>query len=191
MNTLKLSLAAIAAAPLLLTVLPERAEAANRVYQSSICFTEMDYAGDYVFQSNGIANNSNSFGARSRRIYCPLITDDSVNGSGQAVQTPASLNGVFIDGFDGNNDPNDGVGAVRVQACRVPFTGALPTCSNWTPLRPATDATFTGPLTTNTLDADDMSVLKGGGSLEYRYLVIEMPAQGVFGRSSIAGYETF
>lgn len=184
-------LATVAAAvPFLFAALPERAEAANRVYQASLCFTETDHSGDYVFQS-GIGNNSSGLGNRSRRIFCPFITDDSVNGSSQAVQTPTSINSVFIDGFDGHSDPNDGVGAIRVQACRMHFAATLPVCSNWTPLRPSTDTTFTGQLTANTLDADDLSVLRGGGSLEYRYLVIEIPAMGVRGRSFISGYQTF
>jgi hypothetical protein len=71
------------------------------------------------------------------------------------------------------------------------FSATLPVCSNWTSLRPSTDLTFTGQLTSNLLDADDLTVLKGGGSAEYRYLVMEIPAVGVRGRSFISGYQTF
>lgn len=158
---------------------------AGRIYSSFGCFIETDYDGDYR-PSKGIQNvGGDIFGGRSRSIRCPVV--DDLGGASNRM----TISQVFIDGFDANNNPDIFAGNNTGRVCRVAFNGAGMTCSSPTPLIPnLSDTTFTGPFDV-LLDADDMAVLRGGSSVDYAFIQIDIPRTGVLGASEIFGYQTF
>jgi hypothetical protein len=190
LNTLKRTVLGLSlAAPAVMALLPQEA-LAYRAYSTAGCFTEEDYAGDYIW-GNGIGNQSNGTGARPRNIRCPILDDNSVAAGGATVSWRPNLTALYVGGYDGNNGTSDGYHNAVASTCYVYFDGMGASCSTGKVLKPVgTDVTFTGPYNI-ALDAAQLNTLKGAWQGDFSFIQIAIPQVGPLGRSIVYGYSTY
>ncbi|HZI16062.1 MAG TPA: hypothetical protein VE153_37195 [Myxococcus sp.] len=190
LNTLKRTVLGLSlAAPAVVALLPQEA-LAYRAYSTAGCFTEEDFAGDYVWQ-NGIANQSNGQGARARLIRCPILDDNSVAAGGATVSWRPNLTAVYVGGYDGNNGIADSTHNAVASTCYVFYDGLGAECSVGKVLKPvSTDITFTGAFNV-ALEPAQINILKNAWQGDFSFIQISIPQVGPLGRSVVYGYSTY
>jgi hypothetical protein len=192
-SLLSLSLALVAA----------DASATERRFPASMCFYDTNQTATTLYNdANGaIGNDASGWGTQAIVLHCPIPASDLTLPSGQQPQSKATINGLFVDGLDGNNSPVDPnnvmtTGGVFVRVCQVePWSSDGFFCSKW---EYATNGgtstpTFTGPVSQGFFHEGNPFAIVD--SLQdpsrwywYANLDVTIPQPGVFGRSELYGY---
>jgi hypothetical protein len=149
---------------------------AKEVNHATSCMHETDYAGDYVVNSTGVANQSSGLGWRPRNLYCPLSSNvrESLTG------------GILLDVYDGDHN-NGSYARVLASVCLKSYSGTAITCSANTEI---TFNTETGSFSRG-LDSEDLTLLRDATKLYwYATMFVQLPAYNL-APGKLYGYTAF